>query len=164
MIKLLVLDVDGCLTDGSITYTDGEKEIKTFNVKDGLALTSWHKLGGASAIITGRNSIIVAQRAKELGVAHLIQGCKEKGVALQTILQQESLVSEEIAVLGDDLNDIAMLKQTPHSFTPADGSRLLDPWIHHRLTTSGGRGALREMIETILSHDNRLHELVDLWS
>ena len=78
MIKLLILDVDGCMSDGKIIYTADGLELKNFNVKDGFAIKAWVKMGHIAAIITGRDSAIVAHRAKELDIAHLYQGVKDK--------------------------------------------------------------------------------------
>ena len=91
MIEIIVLDVDGCLTDGKITYDANGVESKSFSVKDGLAITSWHKLGKRSAIITGRTSTIVEKRARELGITHLFQGIHNKDEVLANILKEEGL-------------------------------------------------------------------------
>ena len=91
MIELLVFDVDGCLTNGQITYTEKGDEIKSFNVKDGLAISSWIRLGKKAAIITGRRSKIVERRAKELGIHYLVQGAKNKLEVLDDIRKQENL-------------------------------------------------------------------------
>ena len=125
MIKLLVFDVDGCLSDGSIIYGSSKDEYKIFNVKDGLAIASWSRLGFKSAIITGRNSKIVERRANELNITYLYQGIKDKKTALQEILKQENLDWENVAAIGDDLNDIRMLQSVGWSFTPNDGVDLI---------------------------------------
>jgi 3-deoxy-D-manno-octulosonate 8-phosphate phosphatase (KDO 8-P phosphatase) len=163
VIELLVLDVDGCLSDGSITYTSSGDEIKTFNVKDGLAVASWMQLGKKSAIITGRDSQIVARRAKELGVTHLYQGIKDKRGTLQKILEEENLTLKNVAAIGDDLNDFAMLQSVGWSFTPADGSKFVKRIVNTILNTNGGKGAVREMIEEILEKENKLEEFLRLW-
>jgi len=112
MIELLVLDVDGTLTDGKIIYTSNGDELKNFDVKDGLAIASWtKKLHKKVAIITGRKSKLVEHRAKELGITHLYQGVDNKDEILANILKEENLSWEQTAGIGDDLNDMKMLQK-----------------------------------------------------
>ena len=111
MIELIVLDVDGTLTNGQITYTQNNIEIKSFDVKDGLAISVWNKkLNKKSAIITGRFSEIVEKRAKELGITYLYQNIHNKDEILENILRKTKLTWKQVAVIGDDLNDIKMFK------------------------------------------------------
>ncbi len=163
MIKLIVLDVDGCLTDGKIIYSAQGDETKAFHVKDGLAIASWIKLGHDVAIITGRNSDIVVRRAKELGIAHLFQGVKNKDAVLEALRIKLHLQWEHIAAIGDDLNDYKMLQRVGLSFTPKDGSIYIQECVHHTLNRSGGEGAVREMIEYILKENNEEGDFVALW-
>jgi 3-deoxy-D-manno-octulosonate 8-phosphate phosphatase (KDO 8-P phosphatase) len=163
MIKLLVFDVDGCLTDGSIIYGSNQDEYKAFNVKDGLAIASWSRLGFKSAIITGRNSKVVERRAKELNITHLYQGIKDKKTLLEKILKEENLTWENVAAIGDDLNDIGMLKSVGWSFTPNDGVSLIKDSVKTVLTTSGGKGAVREMIDIIIEKEGLEEEFLKLW-
>jgi 3-deoxy-D-manno-octulosonate 8-phosphate phosphatase (KDO 8-P phosphatase) len=119
MIELIVLDVDGTLTDGKITYTNSGEEVKSFDVADGLAIAVWtKKFGKKAGIITGRNSLIVEKRAKELGITYLYQGIKNKQEVLENILEKENLSWSQVAAIGDDLNDYNMLKKAGLSFTP----------------------------------------------
>jgi 3-deoxy-D-manno-octulosonate 8-phosphate phosphatase (KDO 8-P phosphatase) len=161
-IKLIILDVDGCMTDGSIIYSS-EDEIKSFNVKDGLAIASWIKLGKKVAIITGRSSQMVKQRADELGVQYLYQDVKEKDVLLREIAKKENLDLKQIAVIGDDLNDFKMLSIAGISFAPADCSIYIHEVVDMILSNSGGKGAIREMIEYIVKKDNLEREFLALW-
>ena len=109
MIELIVLDVDGTLTDGKITYSNSGEETKSFDVADGLAIAVWtKKFGKKAAIITGRNSSIVEKRAKELNITHLHQGIKNKQEVLEEILKKEGLSWHQVAAIGDDLNDYNM--------------------------------------------------------
>ena len=163
MIKLLVFDVDGCLTDGSIIYGSNKDEYKAFNVKDGLAIASWSRLGFKSAIITGRNSKVVERRANELGITHLHQGIKDKKTLLEEILKEENLTWENVAAIGDDLNDIGMLKSVGWSFTPNDGVSLIQKSVKTVLKTDGGRGAVREMIDMIVEDEGLEKEFLKLW-
>jgi len=163
VIHLLVFDVDGCLTDGRITYASDGQELKSFSVKDGLAIEAWSRLGGKVAIITGRNSSIVERRAKELNVAHVHQGVKNKVAILERILEEEHLTWENVAILGDDLNDQGMLIKAGWSFTPKDGAKQIRSLVNTVLTCKGGKGAAREMIELILENEGREKELEALW-
>jgi len=163
MIKLLVFDVDGCLTDGSIVYGSNQDEYKAFNVKDGLAIASWSRLGLKSAIITGRNSKVVERRAKELNITHLHQGIKDKKTLLANILEEENLKWENVAAIGDDLNDIGMLQSVGWSFTPNDGVQLIKKSVKTVLKIDGGRGAVREMIDMIVKKEGLEKEFLKLW-
>ena len=163
MIKLLVFDVDGCLTDGSIIYGSNQDEYKAFNVKDGLAIASWSRLGLKSAIITGRNSKVVERRAKELNITYLYQGIKDKKMLLEKILKEENLNWESVAAIGDDLNDIGMLKSVGWSFTPNDGVEYIKQSVKTVLKRDGGRGAVREMIDMIVKREKLEEEFSKLW-
>jgi 3-deoxy-D-manno-octulosonate 8-phosphate phosphatase (KDO 8-P phosphatase) len=157
MIKLLVLDVDGCMTDGSIIYTENGDEIKAFNVKDGLAIATWHKLGRISAIITGRKSNIVERRARELGIKHFYQGVINKKAILEKILAEENLTFENVAAIGDDINDYQMLNAAKRSFTPADAMPLVRDTVQTVLSRKGGDACVREMIDMLVGEED-LHE------
>ncbi len=163
MIKLIVLDVDGCLTNGLISYTVNGDEIKSFNVKDGLAIASWIRMGKKAAIITGRISSIVTRRARELNVTYLYQNVKDKKAKLEEIVKKENISFSEVAVIGDDLNDYKMLKEAGLSFTPADGSSYIKNIANIVLSKKGGEGAIREMIEYIIKKDNLEEEFLKLW-
>ena len=163
MIELLVLDVDGCLTNGGISYTQEGDEFKTFNVKDGLAIASWIKMGKKVAIITGRSSKIVTRRAKELGVTHLHQGIKDKKSCLTDILKKEDLTLENVAAIGDDLNDYHLLQSVKLSFTPRDGVQDIQKIVDVVLFHNGGKGAVREMIELILEKQQEKKRFLQTW-
>lgn len=163
MIELLVFDVDGCLTNGQITYTESGDEIKAFSVKDGLAISSWIRMGKKAAIITGRRSKIVERRAKELGVNFIFQGVKDKLDTLSQIRQELNIEYAEIAAIGDDLNDFSMLKSVGKSFTPADGSEYIRELCDIVLYSRGGEGAVREMIETIIKDDGLEEDFLKIW-
>jgi len=163
MIELLVLDVDGTLTDGNIIYTSSGDELKNFDVKDGLAIASWTKiLHKKVAIITGRESKLVEKRAKELGITHLYQGVHNKDEILENILKEENLTWEETAGIGDDLNDYKMLKKVGLSFSVNDAVEDIRALCDVVCTNNGGNGAVREMIEYILKYDGQ-NELKSLW-
>lgn len=164
MIELIILDVDGTLTDGSIIYSNNGEELKNFDVKDGLAVASWtKKMGKKAAIITGRKSQLVERRAKELGITHLYQGYDNKDEILEKILQEENLTWEQTAAIGDDLNDYKMLKKVGLSFTPANGTHYLKEFVSVTCKNKGGEGAVREMFEYIFKEDGLEEEFLNLW-
>ena len=163
MIELLVFDVDGCLTDGSITYSENGDEIKSFNVKDGLAISTWIRMGKKAAIITGRRSKIVERRAKELGINFLFQGVHNKDEILEGIRKDLGIKYENIAAIGDDLNDTKMLERVGKSFTPADGSEHIKNLCDVVLYTNGGKGAVREMIDSIVKDNGDEEKFLQVW-
>ncbi|MGB6329383.1 MAG: HAD hydrolase family protein [Halarcobacter sp.] len=164
MIELIVLDVDGTLTDGGITYSNSGDELKTFDVSDGLAIATWtKKLGKKAAIITGRTSLIVERRAKDLKIEHLYQGTHKKAEVLENILKEEGLSWHQVAVIGDDLNDYKMLKKAGLSFTPANGSKYIKDIVNVKCSASGGNGAVREMIEYIIKEDGIEEDFIKAW-
>jgi 3-deoxy-D-manno-octulosonate 8-phosphate phosphatase (KDO 8-P phosphatase) len=156
--------VDGCLTDGRIVYSAEGDELKAFDVKDGLAIASWIRLGQQAAIITGRHSKIVERRAAELGIAHCYQGVKEKKTRLEKLLDSLELRPEEVAVIGDDLNDWGMLEYAGRSYAPADAVPMIRETVDRVLSHRGGRGAVREMIEDLLEREGLWGEFLNLWS
>jgi 3-deoxy-D-manno-octulosonate 8-phosphate phosphatase (KDO 8-P phosphatase) len=164
MIELIVLDVDGTLTDGKITYSNSGEETKSFDVADGLAIAVWtKKFGKKAAIITGRNSSIVEKRAKELNITHLHQGIKNKQEVLEEILKKEGLSWHQVAAIGDDLNDYNMLKKVGLSFTPANGTQYLKDFVNVVCENRGGEGAVREMLEYIFKEDGLEEEFLNAW-
>ena len=109
-IELLLLDVDGVLTDGSIVYTDAGEELKRFHVRDGSGLKLWHLAGKRSAIVSGRKSAAVDRRAAELGVAPVLQGQSEKLPAFGVVLTETGLRAEQVCAVGDDLPDLPVMR------------------------------------------------------
>jgi len=162
-IELIVLDVDGTMTDSRITYTQNGDEIKAFNVKDGLAIVSWMKLGKKVAIITGRSSKIVERRAKELHIEHFYQGCDDKLTKLKELIEKLDIKMENVAAIGDDLNDYQMLEAAGISFVPRDASSYVDKIASVVLTRKGGNGAVREMIEYLIKKERLEEKFLNLW-
>ena len=163
-IELIVLDVDGTMTDSRITYSETGDEIKSFNVKDGLAIASWRKLGKQVAIITGRSSSIVARRAKELHIEHFYQGIHNKKEVLETLLKKLDMTMDNVAAIGDDLNDLRMLKSAKISFVPRDSSAYVDKVATVVLSKKGGDGAVREMIEQLIVKEGLEEKYLELWA
>jgi 3-deoxy-D-manno-octulosonate 8-phosphate phosphatase (KDO 8-P phosphatase) len=162
-IELIVLDVDGTLTDGKISYIQDGNEIKSFCVKDGLAIASWIKLGKQVAIITGRESKIVQKRAKELGIQYLYQGIHNKKEILKNILSELNIDMSSVASIGDDLNDYSMLKASKIAFVPANASLHVLDIADIKLFSKGGDGAVREMIEWLILKEGLKEEYLNLW-
>lgn len=163
MIKLIVLDVDGCLTDGKLTYDAKGVESKSFNVKDGLGISTWIKIGNEVAIITGKTSPMVLKRATELGIKHLRQGIKDKKTAFKDLLESLSVKPYEVAAIGDDLNDYDMLVDAGRSFTPSDGVDTIKEIVHTVLSRNGGSGAVREMIDILVKENDQQEDFLGIW-
>jgi len=163
MIKLIVLDVDGCLSDGKIIYSEDAIESKAFNIKDGLGISTWVKIGNEVAIITGRNSKIVQKRATELGVQHLFQGIKDKDRVLKELVSSLGMSFDNVAAIGDDLNDFKMLHLVGKSFTPQNGVKEIKNIVDVVLSHAGGDGAVREMIDTLIDSNNQREKFMAVW-
>ncbi len=154
-IKLLLLDVDGVMTDGRIVYDSTAAEAKAFDVKDGHGLKLIQRAGIRVGIITGRQSTIVARRAAELGIDLVYQGAKDKIVPFREILDQLALASAEVAYVGDDLVDLPILRQVGFAATVADAVDDLKPYVHLVTRRPGGRGAVREVCDHLLKESGR---------
>lgn len=155
MIKLVLLDVDGTLTDGGIYRGNNGEELKRFNVKDGYAIVNAQKLGIEFGIITGRKSELVEIRSNELKIKYLYQGISEKTVILKEIMQKTGLKKEEIAYMGDDLNDILIMKQLGLTGAPKDAADEVIQIVDFVSEKNGGSGAVREFVEYILKKDGK---------
>ncbi|WQW53786.1 HAD family hydrolase [Helicobacter pylori] len=163
MIKLLLLDVDGTLTDGSLYFDENSHEFKAFNVKDGLGMTLWQKLGKKIAIITGRTSIMVKKRMESLGVQFVFMGVENKSVVVERLKKDLQLSAQEIACVGDDYNDLGMFKACALSFAPFDAHPLLKSKAYKVLQNSGGKGAVREAIDYLLELEGLQDEALKLY-
>ena len=155
MIKLVLLDVDGTLTDGGIYRGNNGEELKRFNVKDGYAIVNAQRLGIEFGIITGRKSELVEIRSNELKIKYLYQGISEKTVILEEIMQKTGLKKEEIAYMGDDLNDILIMKQSGLIGAPKDAANEVIKIADFVSEKNGGSGAVREFVEYILKKDGK---------
>ena len=155
MIKLVLLDVDGTLTDGGIYRGNNGEELKRFNVKDGYVIVNAQKLGVEFGIITGRKSELVEIRAKELKIKYLYQEISEKTVILEEIMKKTGLTKEEIAYMGDDLNDVLIMKQVGLSGAPKDAVNEVIQIADFISEKNGGSGSVREFVEHILKKDGK---------
>lgn len=149
-IKLVAFDVDGVMTDGSITYDENGVEYKTFNAKDGQGITNLNKAGIITAIITGRKNGTVEHRAKNLKIKELYQGSKNKIADLEEIMQKYNVKFDEIAYMGDDIPDICILEKVALKGCPADAVDEVKAIANFISTKNGGRGAVREFCDYIL--------------
>ncbi len=161
LIELLLLDVDGVLTDGGIVYAETGKEWKAFHVRDGSGLKIWHDAGKRAAIITGRSSPIVNVRAAELDIAPVIQGALEKMPAYRQILAATGMHPDQVCFVGDDLPDLPLLRNCGLAVAVADACPEVLADVHYVTRTVGGRGAVRETIELILRCQGKWQEMVE---
>ena len=160
-VRLLLLDVDGVLTDGSIVYDDHGGEIKRFNVKDGLGIRLMMQAGIQVGIITGRSSAALRHRCENLGIKYLYDGVRDKTLALQDILEQTDTHVDHTAFMGDDLPDLAIMKQVGLAITVAGAPRELNAAADITTAASGGHGAVREICEAILKAQGRWDHILE---
>ena len=149
-IELLLLDVDGVLTDGRVTYTSSGDEIKRFHIRDGSGLKIWRKLGLRAAVISGRSSPAVDRRMAELDVSPVIQGRPEKAAAFYELLAATGLTADKICAVGDDLPDLPIMLRSGLCVAVADACPEVRASAAYTTVESGGRGAVRETIEWLL--------------
>lgn len=162
-IKLLALDVDGVLTDGSLNIGAEGELFKAFNARDGLGLSCLLRSGVRVAIITGRKSAIIHRRAEELGITELYEGIKDKRKILADLAAAEGLGQEEIAYMGDDLNDLPALLYAGLACAPADAAPEVISASSFVAANNGGRGAVREAAELILKAQGKWNEIVNAY-
>ncbi|CDE60520.1 3-deoxy-D-manno-octulosonate 8-phosphate phosphatase YrbI family [Fusobacterium sp. CAG:439] len=149
-IKLAAFDVDGVLTDGSLTFDENGHEYKTFNAKDGQGIVNLNKAGIITAIITARNNGTVEHRARNLNITELHQGSKNKIKTLEEIMAKYNITFEEIAYMGDDLPDICILEKVALKGCPNDAVDEVKAIANFVSSKNGGRGAVREFCDYIL--------------
>lgn len=161
-IRMLLLDVDGVLTDG--TFVPGETEYKRFHSRDGIGLVLARKAGWKLGLISGRRSPIVEARARELEMHFVRLGAKDKLVCLEEALAQETLTRDEVAYMGDDLPDLAVLMRVGLSATVADAPLEVRSRVDYVTRARGGHGAVRELVERILLANGQLDELIQSYT
>ncbi len=149
-VKLAAFDVDGVLTDGSLTFDENGHEYKTFNAKDGQGIVNLNKAGIITAIITARNNGTVEHRAKNLNITELHQGSKNKIKTLEEIMVKYNITFDEIAYMGDDLPDICILEKVALKGCPNDAVDEVKAVANFISSKNGGRGAVREFCDYIL--------------
>ncbi len=158
-IKLMAFDIDGVMTDGGLTYTDDGRELKTFNVMDGLGLKFMQKAGIELAIVTGRTSGVVAARAADLGITHVYQGVADKRSAVAGLIEKLGLHWPEVAFMGDDLIDLPAMTRCGFAVAPANAHPLVKERAHAVTDKAGGRGAVREAVEFVLAAQGKLEAI-----
>ena len=168
-IRLLLLDVDGVLTDGRLYYGNNGEELKAFNIQDGLGIKLLQRNGIQVGIITGRSSELLARRASELGIELVIQGREDKLTALNETLEdmqqaikgdnQTSYKMEQIAFLGDDLPDLAVIRRVGLGVAVANATSFVVENAHWQTSTKGGDGAVRELAEMLLQAQGKLESI-----
>lgn len=149
-IKLLILDVDGVLTDGGLYYSESGEIMKKFHVRDGLGIKLLQRAGVEIAFVTGLQSKLVEDRAHDLGIAEVIQDCMEKEPAVEKLLQRLDLSWEEAAYIGDDMIDVAVMRKVGFAVAVADAAEGARRAAHYVTALPGGKGAVREVADLIL--------------
>lgn len=162
-IKLLVLDVDGVLSDGRLYFSNSGDEIKAFSTVDGQGIKMLQRSGVEVAIITGRSSKLVERRASNLGIKHLIQGREDKLTALDELIATVEVNYSEIAFLGDDLPDLAAIRKVQLGMTVANGHHFVVEHADWQTQARGGEGAVREACELIMRAQGSLQAALEAY-
>ncbi|MDA2934875.1 HAD-IIIA family hydrolase [Acidobacteria bacterium AH-259-D05] len=163
-IRLILLDVDGVLTDGRVGRLASGEEIKFFSVYDGLGIRLAQKAGWEVGFLSGRSSQEVEARARELGVEIVIQGSRDKVKDFEEILNERNLEASQVAYIGDDLPDIALLKRVGFSAAPGNAAEAVRDCVDYVTQQNGGHGAVREVVDLLLKVSGKWEEiLVELY-
>ena len=149
-VRLLILDVDGVLTDGSLTYGADGEVTKTFNVLDGLGIELLQKTGVAVAIISARKSAVVVRRAADLKIQHVYQGTHDKRIAFADLLASTGASFEQCGYIGDDVIDLPLLRKVGFAVTVPGGHLDVRQHAHYVTVAGGGRGAVREVCDMVM--------------
>jgi 3-deoxy-D-manno-octulosonate 8-phosphate phosphatase (KDO 8-P phosphatase) len=160
-IKLLILDVDGVLTDGGIIVHSDGTESKRFSVIDGHRIKMWQRSGGLVAILSGRETQATAIRAQQLGITHVLQGCLQKLPAFEKLLEDLALSPEQVACVGDDIMDIPLIRRAGFGVAVANADEELKKQADFITCRKGGEGAVGEVIEYLLKQSNQWDELME---
>lgn len=162
-VRMLILDVDGVLTDGSIILDNNGNELKAFHVRDGHGIKMLQKIGIEIAIITGRKSEVVDRRAAELGIQHVYQGALKKAVAYEDLRIKTGIPANSIACIGDDIVDIPLLRRVILPIAVADATAETKEAAVYITKACGGRGAVREVCDLIMKATGKWDELLDAY-
>jgi len=157
---MLLLDVDGVLTDGSIVLTDAGEQLKAFNVRDGHGIKLLQRAGIRAAILTGRTSCVVEHRARELGITHVVQGCLNKSEGLDMLLSMTELDAEACAYMGDDIVDIPAMRRCRLALAPRDAHPAVLRTAHWVSGFCGGQGSVRQAAEGLLLANGAWPEII----
>ncbi|MBP2646133.1 MAG: kdsC [Firmicutes bacterium] len=159
-VKLLVFDVDGVLTGGELLVGAEGEVIKTFHTQDGLGIAAAHRAGLKTAIITGRTSEMVKRRGEELAIGDIYQGTRDKVNALSLLIEKHGLKNQEVAYVGDDLNDLAVMEMVGLACAVANAVFEVKEIAHYIARSRGGHGAVREIIEMVLKAQGKWQAVV----
>ena len=159
-IKAIAVDIDGVMTDGGIIYGTAGMELKRFDCKDGLGVRLWLKAGFDFAVITGRESVAVSERAQDFGLKYVYQKCGDKAEVLKRFSRECGVPLNEICVIGDDIIDIPMLKEAGLPVAVGDASMEAKAAAQLITLKEGGRGAVREAIEYILKSQSLWEKVI----
>ena len=159
-VELLVLDVDGVLTDGTLIINTDGSESKFFNSLDGHGIRMWHRAGLLTAIISGRRSEATGIRAAQLEITHVFQGCHDKLPAFEKLLGRTGLSASEAVYIGDDVLDIPIMRRVGFAVAAANAVDELKGCCHYITSSPGGGGAVREVVEYILKNTGRWNDLM----
>jgi 3-deoxy-D-manno-octulosonate 8-phosphate phosphatase (KDO 8-P phosphatase) len=162
-VRLVIFDVDGVLTDGSLFLGDDGQEYKAFNSRDGHGMTMLQQTGVILAVITGRTSEVVRIRMESLGVEHVYQGRRDKVPAYEELKCTVGLSDEQIAYVGDDVVDLPIMRRVGFAIAVADAHPLLQRHAHWQTPSPGGRGAGRDVCELIMEAQGRLSTMMELY-
>jgi len=160
-IKLVIFDVDGVLTDGSLYIGDDGQEYKAFNSRDGHGMTMIQQTGITLAIITGRTSEVVRIRMEGLGIEHVYQGKRDKLPAYEDLKQALGVVDDDVAYVGDDVVDLPIMRRVGLAIAVADAHPLVQRHAHWLTQSGGGRGAGRDVCELIMEAQGNLDAMMD---
>jgi 3-deoxy-D-manno-octulosonate 8-phosphate phosphatase (KDO 8-P phosphatase) len=163
-VRLLLLDVDGVLTDGTITISADGGEAKRFDIKDGAAIVWAQRLGLRVALLSARPSPVTTRRAAELRIRIVIETSDPKITAYEQLLRRLKATDTDVAYMGDDLLDLPVLRRVGLALAPADAVAEVRRHAHHVTSAAGGRGAVREAVELILKAQGRWQPFVDEWT
>lgn len=161
-LRLLVMDVDGTMTDGSLYYTEHGQAMKNFYVRDGMGVVLLHQAGLRTALLSSETSPILTARAKKLGIRHTFLGCIRKDETLQELCRLEHISLDDTAYIGDDINDISAMKIVGLSCCPCDAHPRVKQIAHYITPSPGGKGAIRDICDNILAVRNLCPET--LWA
>ncbi len=160
-VRLLVMDVDGVMTDGRIVLDGEGNEWKFFNVRDGHGIVMLHRIGVETAIITGRSSKVVERRAKELSIGHVYQGAHNKLEVYEELKRKLGLSDEQVCYIGDDVVDMPIMSRVGFAVAVADAHPEVKKVAHYVTAMPGGRGAVREVAEMIIRAKGRWDEVME---
>lgn len=158
--KIIATDIDGVWTDAGMYYTENGDEIKKFNTYDSAGVAFSQKLGITVMIVTGENSVSVKNRAKKLKIDHCYTGVSNKLELVSRVCKEKSIDLSEVAYIGDDLNDIELLKVVGFSACPSSAPHYIKRIVHKVMQKEGGDGVFREFVEHILAENNQLEQLL----